>query len=73
MSIFKHGADEAKRAKKGYYSADVQVKAASRNSCSFCWFVMSIYPTLSGMIERDSETYKLHLQKAHGLREEIRA
>jgi hypothetical protein len=34
---------------------------------------MTIYPTLNGMIERDSDTFRLHLEKAHGLRPEIQA
>ena len=53
------------------YSVNVQVKAASSTSCAFCWFVVTVYPTLKGMTERDSTTFKAHLQKAHGLRDEI--
>ena len=55
------------------FAANVQVKAQSSTSCSFCWFVMTIYPTLSGMIERDSDTFRLHLKKAHGLKPDIQA
>ena len=53
------------------YSADVQAKAQSSNSCSFCWFVLALYPTLQGMTPRDGATFRGHLQKAHGLKEEI--
>jgi hypothetical protein len=34
---------------------------------------MTIYPTLSGTIERDSDTFRLHLKKAHGLKPDIQA
>jgi len=53
------------------YSVNVQVKAHSSTSCSFCWFVLALYPTLKCMTERDSTTFKAHLEKAHGLKEEI--
>jgi len=72
MSTGQNAADERRGAKKAF-AADIQVKAQSSTSCSFCWFVMTIYPTLNGMIERDSDTFRLHLQKAHGLRPEIQA
>jgi hypothetical protein len=72
MSIGQNAADERKGGKKAF-AANVQVKAQSSTSCSFCWFVMTIYPTLNGMIDRDSDTFRLHLEKAHGLRPEIQA
>lgn len=53
------------------YSVDVHAKVQSGKSCSFCWFVLHIYPTLRGMSPRDQSTYKVHLEKAHGLRDEI--
>ena len=53
------------------YSVNIQVKTPSSTSCSFCWFILTTYPTLKGMTERDSSTFKSHLQKEHGLREEI--
>jgi hypothetical protein len=53
------------------YSAKVQAKAHSSSSCSFCWFVLAIYPTLEGMTPRDSTTFLEHLRKAHGLTHEI--
>jgi hypothetical protein len=70
MSIGRNKADGKGDTKKAY-AANVQVKAHSSTSCSFCWFVMTIYPTLNGMIERDSDTFRLHLQKAHGLGADI--
>lgn len=54
------------------YSVNIQVKAQSSTSCSFCWFVISLYPTLSSMTLRDDTTYREHLKKAHGLKEEIK-
>jgi hypothetical protein len=53
------------------YSVNIQVKAHSSTSCSFCWFVLNLYPTLEGMTARDTTTYRAHLQKAHGLRDDI--
>jgi hypothetical protein len=55
------------------YSVNIQVKAQSSASCSFCWFVLTIYPTLAGMTERDSTTFKSHLKQAHALKDEIQA
>jgi hypothetical protein len=55
------------------YSVSVHVKAQSSTSCSFCYFVLTLYPTLKGMIDRDTATFKLHLQKVHGLKDEIEA
>ena len=53
------------------YSAKVEFKAQSSTTCSFCWFVLMSYPSLTGMTERDHETYNAHLQKSHGLQGEI--
>jgi hypothetical protein len=53
------------------YSAKVQAKAHSSSSCSFCWFVLAIYPTLKGMTPKDSTTFQEHLTKVHGLTREI--
>lgn len=53
------------------YSVRLRAKASSSTSCSFCWFVLSLYPTLKGMTARDSTTYTAHLVKAHGLKDEI--
>ena len=53
------------------HSVSVQVKAQSSTSCSFCWLVLALNPTLKGMGERDSATFKAHLEKAHGLKDEI--
>ena len=70
MSIGQNAADARKGGKKAY-AANIQAKAESSTSCAFCWFVMGIYPTLDGMIDRDSDTFKLHLEKVHGLCAEI--
>ena len=48
-----------------------QAKAQSGTSCSFCWFVLAVYPSLKGMTEKDITTFREHLKKAHGLREGI--
>jgi hypothetical protein len=53
------------------YSAHIHFKAQSSTGCSFCCFVLTIYPTLKGMTERDNATFKTHLQNTHGLKEEI--
>ena len=53
------------------YSVHVKVKAQSSTDCSFCWFVLALYPTLKRMTERDSATFTAHLTKAHGLKGEI--
>jgi hypothetical protein len=53
------------------YSASIRVKVPSSTSCSFCWFVLKLYPTLKGMTDRDAATFKAHLEKTHGLRHEI--
>jgi len=56
---------------KKAYSAKLQAKAHPSDSCSFCWFVMAIYPTLKDMTPRDGATFREHLKKAHGLSQEI--
>jgi len=53
------------------YSVHIQAKAQSSTSCSFCYFVLTLYPTLKGMTDRDTATFKSHLEQAHGLKEEI--
>jgi hypothetical protein len=53
------------------YSANVQARAHSSTSCSFCWFVLAAYPALTRMTERDEATFRTHLQKVHGLKDEI--
>lgn len=55
------------------YSVSVHAKAQSSTSCSFCYFVLTLYPTLKGMPDGDTATFKLHLQRAHGLQNEIQA
>jgi hypothetical protein len=62
--------DESVGGRKAY-SVNVHAKAQSNTSCSFCWFVLGLYPTLTGMTERDASTFKAHLAKLHGLKEEI--
>jgi hypothetical protein len=70
MSTGQNAADERNGGKKAY-SVNVQVRAQSSTSCSLCYFFLTLYPTLKGMTERDDATFKAHLQKAHGLMEEI--
>ncbi len=53
------------------YSASIRVTVPSSTSCSFCWFVLKLYPTLKGMTDRDTTTFRAHLQKVHGLKNEI--
>jgi hypothetical protein len=53
------------------YSVHIKVKAQSDIKCAFCWFVLALYPTLKGMTERDSATFKVHLTGSHGLKDEI--
>ncbi len=53
------------------YSANVHSKARASTSCSFCWFVISLYPSFQGMVPRDDITFRAHLVKAHGLRGDI--
>jgi len=72
MSIGQNAADGRNGGRKAF-TANIQVKAHSSTSCTFCWFIMTIYPTLSGMTENDSTTYKMHLEKSHGLCAEIQA
>ena len=70
MGIGQNAADESKGGRK-LFAANVQVKAHSSTSCTFCWFIMTIYPTLSGMTDKDGSTFKQHLEKSHGLSADI--
>ena len=70
MSDGLNAANEGNGGRKAY-SVNIHARAHSSTSCSFCWFVLTLYPTLKGMTDRDSTTFKAHLQKEHGLREEI--
>jgi len=72
MTHGQNAADDGLGERKAY-SVSVHVKAQSSTSCSFCYFVLTLYPTLKGMMDRDTVTFKSHLQQAHGLREEIKA
>ncbi len=72
MSDGQNAADQGIGGKKAY-SVNVQVKAQSSTSCSFCWFVLTLYPTLKGMTERDTTTFQAHLKQVHGLKDEIPA
>jgi hypothetical protein len=60
-----------REAERKAYSAYIQAKTTSNTSCSFCWFVLTIYPTLKGMTPRDGATFREHLKNAHGLKQEI--
>jgi len=70
MGIGQNAADESKGGRK-LFAANIQVKAHSSTSCTFCWFIMAIYPTLSGMTDKDGATFKTHLEKSHGLTADI--
>jgi len=72
MGIGQNAADDRKGGRK-VFAANIEVKAASSTSCAFCWFVMGVYPSLSAMIEKDSDVYRLHLLKTHGLKPDIQA
>ena len=52
-------------------STKVQPKAQSTTGCSFCWFVLTLYPTLNGMTDGDTETFREHLKMVHGLKQDI--
>lgn len=70
MSNDLNAADEGMSGRKAY-SLNVEAKAHSSTSCSFCWFVLALYPTLKGMTDRDGTTFRAHLQQVHGLKDEI--
>jgi len=53
------------------YSPKVQAKSDTSTNCSFCWFVLNVYPTLRGMAPLDDAMYREHLKGAHGLTQEI--
>jgi hypothetical protein len=52
------------------YSAKAQAKFSS-TSCAFCWFFLTIYPTLQQMSPKDEALFTEHLKKSHGLTGEI--
>jgi hypothetical protein len=52
-------------------SAKVAAQVESGFECTLCWFVLTLYPALTGMTDDDASTYKDHLKKAHGLGKEI--
>jgi len=57
---------------KGKKLSSVEVQDKSRSGgCSFCWFVLKLYPDLERMTSRDSALFAEHLKKTHGLREGI--
>src|SRR6266550_4023915 len=60
-----------KAAAKKSSSARVAAEMESGPDCSFCWFVLTLYPALTGMTDEDARTYKDHLKQAHGLGKEI--
>jgi len=66
-----NGTASGREAESKASSARVQAKAHSSTGCSFCWFVLTIYPTLKDMTPRDGATFREHLRKAHGLKREI--
>ncbi len=66
-----NGSTSGPEGKKKAYSAKIHARAPSSEGCSFCWFVLAVYPTMEGMTPRDNRTFREHLMKAHGLREDI--
>ena len=52
-------------------SVEVLDRSRSGSGCSFCWFVIKVYPNLGRMSSRDAVLFTEHLKKAHGLRDEI--
>jgi hypothetical protein len=58
-------------AQRKAYSAKVHVTSYSSTSCAFCWFFLTIYPTLEGMAQKDKAIFAEHLKKSHGLSGEI--
>ena len=70
MSDAQNAADEGIGGRKAY-SASIRATVPSSTSCSFCWFVLKLYPTLKGMTDRDTTTFRAHLEKVHGLKSEI--
>ena len=56
---------------KKTHSAKVAAQVESGPDCTFCWFVLTLYPALTGMNDDDASTYKDHLRKAHGLAKDI--
>jgi hypothetical protein len=71
MGLSKLGGHESDGKKA--YSLNVRAKEQYTSGCAFCWFVLSLYPTLTGMKENDGVTFKAHLEKVHGLGHEITA
>jgi hypothetical protein len=59
--------------RKEAYSLTIHARTQSSSSCSFCGLVLTVYPRLEGMTGADATTYRLHLRRAHGLRDEIQA
>lgn len=70
MSNAQNAADESMGSKKAFQDT-IQAKTPSSTTCSFCWFVLKLYPTLKGMTDRDTTTFRVHLEKIHGLGKEI--
>jgi hypothetical protein len=52
-------------------TAKVRTHAPSSEGCSFCAFVLTLYPDLTGMTTNDGTLYKQHLKNTHGLRDMI--
>ena len=49
------------------------MKPQLKHACSFCYFVLTNYPTLdkNEMDELDLQVFTLHLEQKHGLQSEI--
>jgi hypothetical protein len=56
---------------KAARAVNAKVQAWSAPSCSFCMFVLDVYPTLENVGKRDGDMIRVHLQNVHGLQPEI--
>jgi len=60
-----------KETERKAFASNTQGKDRSNSPCSFCAFVLTIYPSLKGMTPRDEATFREHLRASHGLKNEI--
>ena len=63
--------ESGKETERKAYAAKAHAKTHACTTCSFCGFVLSIYPTLKGMTTRDGATFREHLKSEHGLKQDI--
>lgn len=71
MGAGRLGGERGARRRKRY-SGDVELEAPSSvATCSFCRFVLTLYPDLKRLKEKDAVVFKAHLDQVHGLGGEI--